>query len=177
MQPDSSYGPADDPPGTRWLNVLMYLMAALMALPICLVAAWLLVPAGAMRSMAFALRPAEFPGSVVVSTHDSGGPTMLWHRVTYQSNASLETVLGHFEEQMPGFEQVEGAANWAVYYVNGRCNESELSRLLARLINEGHYAYYTADNVPLPCASVGIYQVEPNATITYYNVWVDWPAP
>lgn len=177
MQPDSSYGPADDPLGTSWLNALMCVMAALMVVPICLAAAWLLVPAGAMQSMAFALRPAEFPNSEVTSTHNSGGPTTLWQRTTFKTQAPLVLVLEHFEAQMPGFDQVDGPGEWAVYYVNGRCNESGLSWFFARMINEGHYAYYTADNVPLPCASVGIYQLEPNADTTYYHIWVDWPAP
>jgi hypothetical protein len=129
----------------------------------------------ASARMAYALMPPEYPASQLKGQWQSGGPDAMWDRRTYYSADSVDNVLAYYEKHLPGFTIFETPQH-GVEYINGKCDESWSARYVARLINEGHYPDYTADNVPLPCVSVSIYQATGNSHETQYEIWLDWPA-
>ena len=156
----------------RSLHRIMFLTSAIPALGFFSLVGSFLSSEAIMHQMALALLPAEYPNSEVVAVNNSGGTDSLWLRKTYRTTESIDAVLAFFEGQMSGFKEKEQPRR----YLNSRCNESWLSRLVARSINEGRYPWYTADNVPLPCVSVSIYELTDHPGETYYEIWADWPA-
>jgi hypothetical protein len=124
--------------------------------------------------MAYALKPPDYPGSAMIGQWRSGGPDAMWDRRTYRVADSMDNVVGFYEAHLPGFNSIESESG--ISYGNYKCDKSWLSRVVARLINEGHYPEYTADNVPLPCVSVSIYPAPGNLQETQYEIWLEWPA-
>jgi hypothetical protein len=160
---------------SRWITRITTAVVALITLAIVgLLVSFVLIQ-GASAQMANALRPPEYPESQLITQWQSGGSDTMWDRRTYQTPDSLEEVLEFYEKHIPGFTQAESTTDNPMY-VNGKCDESQLARSVARLINEGHYPWYTADNVPLPCMSISTYQASDSQLGTLFEIWVTWPA-
>ena len=155
----------------RLIRVAPMLAVLVLCLPIC----GFLSMGPMTQWMARRLAPEPYPGSLLTDEWLGGGPTTQWFRRTYQAEAPLTEVVGYMEARMPGFQLVDSQLSEVGAHQNYVCDRSRLARWLASAMNEGHYPWYTADSVPLPCVSVTIYSAT-DSSLVEYQIWIDWPA-
>ncbi len=159
----------------RWTRPIFLIgLALLIAVPCVLFGAFVFAQS-ASAQMAYALIPPEYPASQLKDRWQSGGPTTMWDRQTYRAMDSVDEVLVFYQKHFPGFTQAE-IGIYGVGYFSEKCDESWLSRQIARLVNEGRYPWHTADNVPLPCVRISIYPAPDDSEETQYEIWLEWPA-
>ena len=122
---------------------------------------------------AYALMPPLYPGSTLAGQWRSGGTVTQWDRRTYTTTVTAQMLIDYYREHF-------SEATYSIlgsYHSFSKCDRSPLAGMVARWINEGHYPFFTADNVPLPCVSIAIDTKNQSSTGTPYALDIEWPSP
>jgi hypothetical protein len=127
-----------------------------------------LIVTGIVESMARSLAPPTYPGSVLMSTYQNGGPHAQWRTETYRSSDSIDKVFTFMEQHMKDFRPVE--ANLGGGFTNGQCRHDAF----ARLVSWAATLEQSEHNVP--CAGVTIKRGRDNPQLTVIEIRTHWPS-
>ena len=77
----------------------------------------------------YSLTPVNYPGSHLIDVDSGGGSGGAWTVKTYRTNDSVDKVITFFEQEMPGFTEIEWRHKPSPVYHNSMKNEGWLDKL------------------------------------------------